>query len=618
MNSGAERTGGPAPPPLVAARYALLLLTCVSAAIYLTWRPGVVNPAFPVYSWAVYAAEIIGCVRALLFLQSVVRLPHREPPPAPPGLRVDVFVPTRDEPVDVVRRTLLAARAIRYPHETWLLDDGERPAMEELARETGCRYAARTDHRDAKAGNLNHGLSLAHGDFVAFFDADHVAAPQFLDRTLGYFSDPRLAFVQTPQEFVNFDSFDHLRPGTMHATGASFFHHVVQRSRDASNATLFTGSSAVFRRAALDDVGGFSAATLTEDVHTSFRLHVAGWRSVFHAEILSGGLGPHTVATYYAQRSRWAQDAVHLLVHERAFTRPGATFGQRLSYLFHVASNLEGWRHLFVYALPVAMLVTGILPVRTDAATFLAFFVPYFAFMTLALTEFSRGHARPDESAVYNLARCPVSLTAPFTWHRRRYYGVTPKTRTHGVWLGAPFTYAVLLASLGAIVYACGAALAGRSPFPPATLAVLVVWAAYHVVTAVRLLRLAHRCERDRRGATRFPESLPVTIWPDASPGSRFAMEVVAASADGLTLRPRPGGEPPPAGGYRGVFPSAELGAPFELILREAGCGGAVTWPDATGRTAFDLLLHQRVIARLAAADQGDRGGAFRGAVAAG
>lgn len=618
MNSAAERTGGPAPPALVAARYALLLLTCASALIYLTWRAGVVNPAFPVYSWAVYAAEIIGCIRALLFLQSVVRLPHREPAPAPPGLRVDVFVPTCDEPVDVVRRTLLAARAIRYPHETWLLDDGERPAMEELARETSCRYAGRTDHRDAKAGNLNHGLALAQGDFVAFFDADHVAAPQFLDRTLGYFSDPGLAFVQTPQEFVNFDSFDHLRPRTMRATGASFFHHVVQRSRDASNATLFTGSSAVFRRAALDDVGGFSAATLTEDVHTSFRLHVAGWRSLFHAEILSGGLGPHTVATYYAQRSRWAQDAVHLLVHERAFTRRGATFGQRLSYLFHIASNLEGWRHLFVYALPVAMLVTGILPVRTDAATFLAFFLPYFAFMTLALTEFSRGHGRPDESAVYNLARCPVCLTAPFTWHRRRYYGVTPKTRTHGAWLGAPFTYAVLLASLGAIVYACALALAGRSPFSPATLAVLVVWAGYHVVTAIRLLRLVRRCERERRAATRFPESLPVTIWPDASPESRFAMEVVAASAAGLTLRPRPGGRQPPAGGYRGVFDSVDFGGPFELTLREAGCGGAVSWPDAAVRTAVDLLLHQRVIARLAAADQGDRGGVFRGAVAAG
>src|SRR5580700_8888281 len=106
-NGTAERADGPASPSLVAARYALLLLSCVTALIYFTWRIGVVNTAYPVYSWIVYAAEVVGFARALLFLRSVVRLTHNEPPPAPSGLRVDVFVPTYDEPVEVVRRTVL-------------------------------------------------------------------------------------------------------------------------------------------------------------------------------------------------------------------------------------------------------------------------------------------------------------------------------------------------------------------------------------------------------------------------------------------------------------------------------------------------------------------------------
>ena len=608
-----SRLDGPAPAPLVAFRYALLLLSGLSAIVYFQWRIGVVNPAFPAYSWIVYAAEVIGFGRALMFLLSAVRILHREPPPAPPGLSVDVFIPTYDEPDDVVRRTVLAALAIRYPHETWLLDDGERPEMEELARETGCRYVGRTDHRDAKAGNLNHALSLSSGEFIALFDADHVASQFFLDRTLGYFHDPRLAFVQTPQDFFNFDSFEHLRPKRTGSNGTSFFHRVVLRTRDASNSAMYTGSSAVFRRHALDDVSGFSAA-ITEDLTTSFRLHAAGWRSAFHPEILSAGLAPHTAAAYYGQHMRWAQDPLHFLVSENVVGRRGLTSAQRLSYLFHVASNVECWRHIFVYALPIVILVTGILPVRTDAPTFLAYFIPYFLFTTLAISELARGHARLDESAVYNLARCPASLVATFTAHREPQFRVTPKTRERDVWLGAPFTYAFLIVTLGAIVFACGEAVAGRSPFQPATLAVLLVWAAYHVLTAVRLLLLVRRCARERRLLTRFEESVPLTIARSDDPQARFNVFVVAASADGLTLRPRDDDPLPPAGEYAGVLDIADLNLRLELTLRGAGLGGAVRWPDAGARASFDLLLHQRAIERLAEADRGDRGGLFRSA----
>jgi len=603
----------PASASLVTARYALLLLSCATALFYFQWRLGVMNPSFLAYAWIVFATEIVGFVRSLMFLLLAVRVPHHETPAAPAGLTVDVFVTTLNEPVDIVRRTLLAARAIRYPHETWLLDDGERPEMRQLAAETGCRYAGRTEHADAKAGNLNHALAQAHGEFIAIFDADHVADPRFLDRTLGYFADAGLAFVQTPQEFFNVDSFEHLIRKRATSNGASFFHRVVQRSRDASNSTIFTGSSAVLRRRALDDIGGFTTATISEDVQTSFRLHAAGWRSLFHPEVLSAGLAPLDSAAYCGQRLRWAQDSLQLLLRENVFGNPGLTAQQRIAYLVHIASNIEGWRHLFIYALPIVILITGVLPVQTDAASFLVHFVPYFIIITLACSELSRGHGRPDESAVYNLARCPASLVAAFTAWRERRFRVTPKTREARRRLPlSAFTEGLMLVTLAAIAFAGGEAFVGRSPLPWSTLAVVVAWAAYHVVTAIRLLLLERRCEGDRRSATRFAEWLPATLTPAGDPHTQYAVNVIAASAGGFTLEPRADGANPAAGTYRGAIEVGDVRYSFELALRDGQLGGAVRWPDEPARSAFDLLLHLRAIAAFAATDRGDGGGVLR------
>jgi cellulose synthase (UDP-forming) len=588
----------------VAARYTLLLLCCATAVFYFQWRIGVMNPAYPAYSWIVFAAELVGFTRALMFLFSALRLTHGEPPAAPDGLAVDVFVTTFNEPVDIVHRTLLAALAIRYPHETWLLDDGERAEMRRLASELGCRYVARTEHGDAKAGNLNHALALARGAFVALFDADQIAGPNFLDRTLGYFRDERVAFVQTPQEFFNVGSYEHLAPKRTTANCSSFFHSIVQRSRDAANAVMFSGSSAVLRRRALDDIAGFATGTINEDIHTSFRLHAAGWNSRFHPEILSAGLAPIDAAAFCGQRLRWAQDAVQILLRENLARHP--------AYLIHVASNLEGWRHLFIYALPVAMLVTGVVPLQTDAPAFLTHFIPYFVATTLACSEMARGHLRFDTSAVYNLARCPMSILALLTAQGESRFHVTPKMRgTQRLSPEAAFAGALLLVTLAAIAYACGEAIAGKSPFPAGTLAVVVTWAAYHVATAARLLLLGRRCARDRRAATRFDDNFAATLSRIDGPSARYAVEVIAASADGFTLRARRDAPNPPPGTYRGVLDLAGEHVPFTFAAR-AGPGGAVFWPDGAARAAFDLVLHQRAIERFAAADRGDRGGVLR------
>jgi hypothetical protein len=173
------------------------------------------------------------------------------------------------------------------------------------------------------------------------------------------------------------------------------------------------------------------------------------------------------------------------------------------------------------------------------------------------------------------------------------------------------FTYTLLFATLGAIAYACGLAASGRSSLAGSTLAVIVVWAAYHATTAARLLRLERRCATERRSSTRFEESFSATLTRLDNPQEYYAVDVTSASADGLNARIPGAASFPPAGAYHCALDLAGAHFSCELILREGAFGGSLRWPDAN-RAAFDLLLHQRAIERFAAADRGDRGGVLR------
>ena len=273
---------------------------------YLVWRADTLAADAPIFSGLLYGVEIYGFVVALLHLFMTWRLSVREPPAPPEHATVDVFIPTYNESPELVKKTLLAARQMDLPHTTWLLDDGNRAEMRALAGRLGVRYLAREKNTHAKAGNLNNALAHSSGEFIVIFDADHAPQRNFLSRTLGYFRDARVAFVQTPQDFFNLDSYQHRwREGKRELwTEQALFFKIIQRGKDLWNAAFFCGSCAVVRRDALAGVGGFATETVTEDLHTSIRLHKAGWRSVYHAASLDFGIARENVAPFLRQRVR--------------------------------------------------------------------------------------------------------------------------------------------------------------------------------------------------------------------------------------------------------------------------------------------------------------------------
>ncbi|WP_369139222.1 glycosyltransferase family 2 protein [Modestobacter versicolor] len=234
----------------------LVLLTLVAGVDYLVWRwLDSVNWAHWWIAVPLALAETYSLVDAFFFGLTTWRIRQRTAaPPAPQDATVDVFVTTYDEPVDLVLTTARAALAIRHPHRTWVLDDGAREEMRTAALEAGVGYLTRSADwvdrpRHAKAGNLNNALLVTEGEFLLVLDADQVPSPDILTRTLGWFDDPRVALVQTPQWFSNVAGSDVL------GSQAPLFYGPIQQGKDGWNAAYFCGSNAVVRREALMQLG---------------------------------------------------------------------------------------------------------------------------------------------------------------------------------------------------------------------------------------------------------------------------------------------------------------------------------------------------------------------------
>ncbi|MDF3307040.1 glycosyltransferase [Rhodococcus sp. T2V] len=251
----------------------LIVLTALLGLNYIVWR-WLFSVNWPAWWIAVplVIAETYSLIDSLLFGLTMWRLRKRPAPsPPPPDLTVDVFITTYNEPEDLVLATAAAAQRIRYPHTTWILDDGDRPELARAADELGVRYMTRAASwtnkpRHAKAGNLNNALMLTEGEYILVLDADQVPDPAILDRTLGYFRDEKMAIVQTPQYFVNVSASDPL------GSQAPLFYGPIQQGKDGWNAAFFCGSNAVLRRDALMQLGiaGYVEA-VERDVHRALR-----------------------------------------------------------------------------------------------------------------------------------------------------------------------------------------------------------------------------------------------------------------------------------------------------------------------------------------------------------
>lgn len=270
---------------------------------------------------------------------------------------VDVFVPSYNESSDILALTLAAAKALDYPKNklrVYLLDDGgtdekrfspnpkiaipalrRHEELQDLCRELGVSYLTRSANVHAKAGNLNNGLVNSVGSLVVVFDADHAPAREFLRETVGFFKrDPKLFLVQTPHFFSNPDPLEkNLSTFRSMPSENEMFYGTIQKGLDKWNAAFFCGSAAVLRRSALEQVGGFSGVSITEDCETALDLHARGWNSLYVDRPMVSGLQPETLVSFIGQRSRWCRGMIQILLLKNPAFRSGLSLAQRICYL---------------------------------------------------------------------------------------------------------------------------------------------------------------------------------------------------------------------------------------------------------------------------------------------
>ena len=496
-------------------------------------------------SLATFGAEIYGFLVVLHHYAIATRSVDRTtaPPDAQFSPSVDIFVASYNEGADILTRTLVGCQAIDYPNkQVYLLDDGRRPEIAELCRTLGVNYIDRDNNRGAKAGNLNNALSRTSGDFVVTFDADHVPVSSFLAETLGHFRDARVAQVQSAHHFFNPDLFqDRLRSHEYIANEQDMFYHIVQPGRDVDNASFFCGSGAVFRRAALKEIGGFPMTTITEDLHTSMLLHSRGWKSIYVNKDLSAGLAPESFDGYVTQRRRWSRGTMQVMLLRGGLWLPGLTLAQRIHYFATLWYWFYGIPRVIYLLAPLFFLLLGVHPlIVRDLNDLLAFYLPHLFISVAAFQLVNKGLRRIFWSDIYEsciaVQMAVTALMFPLTG-RRVHFAVTPKgtdaekktgRNKRDLWL----PQAVLLALLAAGLVSGAIALSGSTADRHSTM-INMFWAGYNLIVLVFGLLLL-RQPPQRRKAPRLERAYACQVqWP--------SMTVEATSIDlsesGMSLR---------------------------------------------------------------------------------
>jgi cellulose synthase (UDP-forming) len=475
-----------------------------------------------------FLAELyIWVILLLTYLQTVFPL-KRGIVPLPDDVStwptVDIYIPSYNESLEVVRDTVLAAQCIDYPRDKlniYLLDDGKRREFAVFAADVGVGYITRNDNSHAKAGNLNHALKLTKGELICVFDCDHVATRIFLQATVGSFlQDPKLALLQTPHYFYSPDPFErNLSLGKNIPNEGSLFYGPIQQGNDNWNATFFCGSCAVIRRSALEEIGGFAVETVTEDAHTALKMQRLGWKSAFLAIPLAAGLATERLVLHVIQRTRWARGMTQIFRMDNPLFGRGLTWQQRCCYLSAMLYFQFALPRVAFLTAPLAYLLFNLNIIHSSAGLIFAYALPHLL-LTIYLNSRMNGRYRYSFwGEIYDIVLAfhlilPTAITMIFP--KRGKFNVTDKGGLLNIGyfdfsVVRPHLIVAILLAIGIIAGLVRAFAHDYFAVDPKVIALNVGWGIYSLVFLLAAIAVA-RETRQTRKTIRIDVDVPVII----------------------------------------------------------------------------------------------------------
>lgn len=423
-------------------RQVLFILSALSAVRYLIWRiaetfgaPGLVNQ---ITTGLFFATEsyiiLVNLLIWFLFSKYNQDLkPEIKDKPDEYNPSVDVFITTLNEPKEVVRRTIICAQSIDYKNKrVFLLDDGNRDFMKELASKLDCEYIARQNPEFAKAGNLNNALLQTSGEFVLILDADHLAANTIINQCLGYTVDSQVALVQASFSFMNPSpiivnlKLNNKIPDEMEWATRMFL-----PALDTHHSSHWFGSGALLRRSALDTIGGIKQV-VGEDLRTSLDLLGKNFKTIYHPIPQSYMLSPENMEAYLTQQCRWSNHIYGGTISlDNPIIKAGLSFEQRLAFLtIFVCYYVPLARVMYVFC-PAAYLIFNVAPLWvTNINELQIVLLPFVAGILLSGSSINESRSQWAMNEIYESFKAPhniVQMLKTFFAPSKKLFETTPK-----------------------------------------------------------------------------------------------------------------------------------------------------------------------------------------------
>jgi len=436
-----------------------LIFNLILAILYfialLFWSP----QGNKIMFWVLIAGQLYYLWQLITYLYTVWDTNHAARHDSSYKPAVDVFITVAGEPVDIVEETVRAAKSMDYPNfRVYILNDGlvakkdNWRDMEILAEHVGVECITRTVPGGAKAGNINNAMSKTRSPFVVIFDADHVPHKDFLQKTMGYFVDPKMGFVQSPQFYKNF-AVNEITGGAWEQQ--ALFFGPICRGKNRLNAVTMCGTNMVLRREALQEVGGICEESIAEDFVTGMFLHQRGWKSFYVSEVLAEGLAPEDLLSYCKQQFRWARGAMDVIFRYNFLFKRGLTLAQKIQYLSSVSFFFSGVIVAMNALIPIVFFYTGIVPLEVSTMVLAALFLPYIL-VTIYVLQSSANFTYSFRSLAFSMAGFNIHIRAiaAALLRQKSAFSVTAKRKQDGnfIRLVIPHITYVLLVLAGIVV----------------------------------------------------------------------------------------------------------------------------------------------------------------------